>query len=152
MTDKPTRLDPLTEVWKSRAQSLQLKVEELEVALEEYREKEKLASSFKADVTCRYQACFGLTRTEALVLFYLLKNSPVTIENMFDFMYGSRPDGGPSINVLKVFIWKLRQKLRMFDVAVETIWGGGYRLPADSQSRLHEMLNNFDLQAEDPRP
>jgi len=66
-----------------------------------------------------------LTNHEALVLRAILSHERVANrEFLLGVVYGGRDE--PDIKILDVFVTKLRTKLGVHRVAIETVWGRGY--------------------------
>ena len=75
-------------------------------------------------------------------ILMLLASAPGRIlskEILLTQMYGDQPDNEPEMKIIDVFICKVRRKLADVDVNagkfIETIWGRGYMLPAQSESK-----------------
>ncbi|NMW85754.1 response regulator transcription factor [Peptoniphilus sp. AGMB00490] len=68
-----------------------------------------------------------LTRTEAKILYYLIKNKSqvITKELLFDFVWGI-DDEFIDQNTLSVNISRIRNKLKPYD-PIETVFGVGYK-------------------------
>lgn len=85
---------------------------------------------------------FGLTGQEAKVFGILLKRELVTKQQALDALYGDRPESDEAeIKIVDVFVCKLRKKLKPFGVAVETVWGRGYRMSAESKNAAAVLLD-----------
>lgn len=83
----------------------------------------------------------GLTGQEARVFGILLKRELVTKQQAMDVLYGERPDGDEAeIKIVDVFVCKLRKKLEPYEIAIETVWGRGYRIPAQSKTAALALL------------
>jgi DNA-binding response OmpR family regulator len=83
---------------------------------------------------------FQLTRHEAMMFGILFKRELVTKQLAMDALYGDRIDIEPEIKIIDVFVCKLRKKLKRFDIEVETVWGQGYRMPAQSKALAAALL------------
>ena len=83
-----------------------------------------------------------LTGQESKMFGVLFKRELVTKELAMDVLYGHRPDGDlePEIKIVDVFVCKMRKKLKPFDIAIETVLGRGYRLPATSKAAAAHLL------------
>ena len=75
-------------------------------------------------------------------LLMLLASAPGRVlskEMLLTQMYGDYPGDEPEMKIIDVFICKLRRKLADVDVNagkfIETVWGRGYILPAQSESK-----------------
>jgi two-component system cell cycle response regulator CtrA len=82
---------------------------------------------------------FQLSRSEAAVFGVLLTRDVVTTETLMAALYRdcSRDEAEPEI--LKVFVHKVRKKMKPFGLTVETIWGTGYRLTAASKAVIRQQ-------------
>lgn len=80
---------------------------------------------------------FGLTEAEARVLVALTEHGYAGKEDLLATM---SPHGKvPKTNTLDVVICRLRQKLKPHDIAVETVWGQGFRLTEDARDRVRRL-------------
>lgn len=63
-------------------------------------------------------------------------------ERAFIAMYGMFDDDAPEMKTLDVFICKLRRKLMEAQtrISIETVWGRGWCLDADSLARLNDAI------------
>lgn len=83
----------------------------------------------------------GLTGQEAKMFGILLKREMVTRQQAMDVLYGDRPESDEAeIKIVDVFVCKMRKKLKRFDIEIESVWGRGYRMPAQSKSTARSML------------
>jgi two-component system cell cycle response regulator CtrA len=57
-----------------------------------------------------------------------------------------------SLKSVDVTICKLRQRLRPHGIAVDTIWGSGYRLAEDSRMRIRELLADHGADSVEATP
>lgn len=80
-----------------------------------------------------------LTTSEATILNVLALRSVATKPALLFALYGDDPDGGAEDKTLDVLIWKLRQKLGPLGIAIENVWGQGYRLDDTSRLFLTQM-------------
>lgn len=82
-----------------------------------------------------------LTGQEAKMFGILFKREIVTKEMAMDVLYGHRPESlEPEINIIDVFVCKMRKKLKPFDLSIETVWGRGYRMPPKSKVAATALL------------
>jgi two-component system cell cycle response regulator CtrA len=82
---------------------------------------------------------FGLTAQEARIFGLLLKKPLVTKEFAVSALYFHRQDEA-EIKIVDVLICKARKKLKPHNIAIETVWGQGYRLPAESRAIAERLL------------
>ncbi|WP_448031522.1 helix-turn-helix domain-containing protein [Bradyrhizobium liaoningense] len=85
---------------------------------------------------------FGLTAHEAVLFGLLLRRDLVTKEMAMVGLYGDRPDLDPEIKIVDVYVCKARKKLKRFGVEIETVWGRGYRLSAESKAIAQGFLDH----------
>ncbi|MBX9596069.1 MAG: helix-turn-helix domain-containing protein [Roseomonas sp.] len=66
-------------------------------------------------------------------------------ERAFIAMYGMFDDDAPDMKTLDVFICKLRRKLMEAQtrISIQTVWGRGWCLDADSLTRLNDAVAAF---------
>jgi DNA-binding response OmpR family regulator len=84
---------------------------------------------------------FNLTAQEAKLFGLLLKRDLVTKEAGMVALYGSRPDGDVAEEkIVDVFVCKMRPKLKAWGIVIETKWGQGYYLSAESKAKARAML------------
>lgn len=83
-----------------------------------------------------------LTRTEARLLALLYRHPMVTREVAFQVLYGNRvhDDELPDIKILDVFVCKLRAKLKLWRMSVETIYAQGFAMPRQSKEILRRLI------------
>lgn len=77
--------------------------------------------------TARYQVQFALTQKEAALLAILADGRLYTKEYILGALYLHDEDA-PELKIVDVFICKIRKKLAPYGVAIETLWGSGYRV------------------------
>lgn len=83
----------------------------------------------------------GLTGQEAKLFGVLLKREMVTKEQAMDVLYGNRAGGGEvEIKIVDVFVCKIRKKLMPYSISIETIWGRGFRMTAESKTVAARLL------------
>ena len=85
---------------------------------------------------------FGLTKSEAAILMCVYARSPnrISTDHLTQALYFNDQDGGGSNATLKVFIYKIRKKMEPHGVKIETAWGQGYRMSAESAAILRAMI------------
>lgn len=76
-----------------------------------------------------------LTRTERKLLVALGNGRLMSKDRLHHLMYEDDPNGGPQTKIVDVFVCKLRRKLADV-IQIETLWGQGYRLEAESIETL----------------
>lgn len=84
----------------------------------------------------RLMAAFSLSYSEAVILDLLMRREVAAHQGIWASLYGLRPDGGPVSDPVKVFVRRLRCKLRPLGVEIIGIRGAGYRLAAGARAVL----------------
>lgn len=127
MYGMPTARDRYVTSLENQVEALKQKVASLETELSEGR-------------TGIIPTSLRLTAKEATLLKTLYERPDVVRkEVLWDELYALLPNGGPEPKIIDVFICKMRRKLRSHGITIETVWGRGYRLPAESKKRLEEI-------------
>lgn len=73
---------------------------------------------------------YALTKSEARVLSLIAERGKITHGALYDRLYGRRPAcDQPSPEIVKVFMTKLRRKLKPHSLRIVTIWGEGFAIP-----------------------
>lgn len=73
---------------------------------------------------------YGLTKSEARVLALVAERGRITHNALYDRLYGRRPAcDQPDAGTVKVFLTKLRRKLKPHSIRIVTIWGEGIAIP-----------------------
>lgn len=84
---------------------------------------------------------FGLTASEAKVMSLLISRDQANKHQILAALMSDRGgDEEPEIKIVDVFICKIRVKLKIFDVPIETLWGRGYRMTPESKAKVAEYL------------
>jgi len=106
--------------------------------------RERLAA-FDGDVepqAIAIQRATTLTRTEAAILSVLLERETITNDAVLRAIYPRRTDGDmPQSGIVDVCVCKIRAKLKDAGIAIETLRGVGYQMPASSKARLRDMIS-----------
>ena len=89
----------------------------------------------------RAPIAFGLNRNEEMVLGILTKRDRLTKDQIMTALYSDRPNSPPEIQIVGVYICRLRKKLRKFGIEITTIWGIGYALTPASKAIIKQHLN-----------
>jgi hypothetical protein len=82
---------------------------------------------------------WGLTGRESEFLAAIVQRSPATREYIHTVLYGLEPDGGPDPKILDTMISKMRVKLAPHEIVIETNWGIGYQLSADTLKKCRAL-------------
>ncbi|MFC3074666.1 helix-turn-helix domain-containing protein [Shinella pollutisoli] len=70
---------------------------------------------------------WGLTPTESRLVGALMKRELATKSYLMSVLYSDRMEE-PEEKIVDVLVCKIRRKLQLHGVAIETVWGQGYRL------------------------
>lgn len=70
-----------------------------------------------------------LTASESRVFCALASREVATKEFLLVALYDDTFKDRAEPKIVDVYVCKLRKKLKLYDVSIETIWGKGYRLP-----------------------
>lgn len=86
---------------------------------------------------------WGLTKSEVAVLNVLVLRRVATKEAIHTILYGDESDGGPDPKIIDVFVCKMRPKLEPARIKIETVWGDGYELTAESRAIINSMRSGI---------
>ena len=90
-------------------------------------------------VLCRKK--LGLKRALSTVLSVLAKGGPQSRERILSCLSIHRPQrDGPEIQIVDVYICKLRPVLRQHGLEIQTITGFGYEMTSDHIDRLKTLV------------
>lgn len=78
------------------------------------------------------------TATEARLFGALLARELLTKDAAMAVLYRDFGKDEPEPKIVDVFICKLRKKLKPFGIAIETVWGVGYRVGPEVKARFAE--------------
>jgi len=79
---------------------------------------------------------FGLTQQEARVFGVLLHRELATKEALMAALYRDEARDEPDPKILDVYIHKLRKKLQPYGIAIETVWGQGWRVSGEHRTKF----------------
>jgi two-component system cell cycle response regulator CtrA len=83
---------------------------------------------------------FGFTRNEVIIFGLLLKNKLVLRSSMMGALYFHKQDEA-EIKIVDVWVCKMRRKLKPYGIVIETQWGQGYFIPAESKAIAQSLLD-----------
>lgn len=87
----------------------------------------------------------GLTPQEERIFLMLLRRDACTKEQLMNGAYDHHHEGDlPHIKIIDVFICKLRKKMKIHDVAINTLWGRGYSMSPAAKQRATAMIDAFN--------
>lgn len=92
--------------------------------------------------------CFKLTKQEANVFGALLKRVEVTREQVHSAIESGRPGEHrepTEPKIIDVVICKLRKKMALHDIHINTSWGKGYYIEGKQRERAVGMMNGYVL-------
>ncbi len=98
--------------------------ERLEISEEENRQLRDLL----ADPKVRIPAEWRLTLAEARLFRCLASHEVMSKDMAMNALYFDRVEPALGIRILDAFIYRLRGKVRPFDVEIPLVWGIGWRL------------------------
>lgn len=87
---------------------------------------------------------YGLSDMEQRILTGLLKRGSMTTDQLCRWLHPS-PDDAPAdtASVLRVMVYRMRQKFKPHGVEIQTIWGSGYRLTPESIERVRADMSRL---------
>lgn len=117
-------------------------VRKLEAEVDELHER---VAVLEEQIGARLEAplALGLTGQESRVFGALMSRELVTKEMMLAVLYLSRGRDEAEQKIIDVFICKMRPKLKLFGIAIETVWGRGYLLKPEMKRRVRELFPQF---------
>ncbi len=80
--------------------------------------------------------CLRLSRSQVEILAALMSRDLATKNWLHNVLYGHLVDGGADPKIIHVQICKMRKALAPFDIAIITVWGGGYRLSVEDRNKV----------------
>lgn len=87
----------------------------------------------------KLRSAYKLDPSQGRLLLLLHRRAGfVHVERIREVLYGDRMDGGPSDNIVKVYLARMRNKLGKD--AFETLWCGGYRLSDAGRVKVDRAL------------
>lgn len=116
-------------------------IEDLKATIRGYQEAMRPVATTPSD--------WHLTATEENLLLgiYAARGMVAHRERMMTALYGVGNDHEPQLKTLDVHLAKLRKKLREANagIAIETVWGRGWRLDPDSHAKLKAAIEAESL-------
>lgn len=99
----------------------------------------RLAAYEITDQKAIFQSIFGLTAHEAEVLLLLFRKPLASREDCMTILYSNKQEE-PGIKIIDVLMVRVRAKLVLHDVRIETVWGTGYCINSANKLTLHNIL------------
>ena len=93
---------------------------------------------------------FGLTPSEARVLLALVEHGFVGKADLHGAMSREDKVVTSRINTLGVVVYRLRAKLAEHGIAIETVWGQGFKLDEAARDRLRKILAEYGADTATP--
>jgi DNA-binding response OmpR family regulator len=87
------------------------------------------------------RTALGFSPQEQVIVELLLRGGVVTHERISQRLYGARHgEGAAAPGIVKVHVFHIRRKLEGEGVAIENVYGLGYRMADDQKRRLRAAL------------
>jgi DNA-binding response OmpR family regulator len=83
---------------------------------------------------------FCLTRNEAVIFGLLLKQTLVSRAAMMSALYFHKQDEA-EIKIVDVWVCKMRRKFKPYGIEIQTQWGQGYFMSAESKAIARSLLD-----------
>ncbi|MEQ8784587.1 MAG: winged helix-turn-helix domain-containing protein [Roseibium album] len=84
-----------------------------------------------------------LTHAQTLILQFLLKRGFASTEQIHTCLYADRIDGGPEIEIVRVYICQLRKKLKPHGLKIIRVVRLGYRLDEETKTKIRWSSSYF---------
>ena len=81
-----------------------------------------------------------LTPAEQRVFGVLMARDMATKDAIMAGVYRDAGRDEPELKIVDVYVCKIRAKLKRFQIPIETVWGQGFRLTAETKARVRERL------------
>jgi len=81
-----------------------------------------------------------LTPKETGIFGFLMTRELATKQAIMSALYGLGADEEPDMKIVDVFVCKLRRKIRPFGLMIETVWGQGYALTAETKRQVDVQI------------
>ena len=108
---------------------------------DQLRERISMLEAALFDVGSPFPVECRLTGQEARVMGVLMNRPVATKSAIMVALYSDRHDDElAEQKITDVFICKIRAKLKLFEVRIETRWGEGWSLHPDDRSRIRQEL------------
>ena len=85
-------------------------------------------------MTARVPLPINLTASEERIFGVLMARDVATKEALMIVLYSDDANDWPDPKILDVMICKLRKKLKALEIKIETVWGRGWHMPAESKA------------------
>jgi DNA-binding response OmpR family regulator len=118
--------------WEARAKMLEAENDELRARVAELEEELGLAA--------QPPPMFALTTQEAVIFGVLLKTANPRKSTFMTALYSDEPDDPPEERIIDVMICKMRKKLELFGIKIETNRAEGFSMSEESKARARELM------------
>lgn len=82
---------------------------------------------------------YGLTQYEQAMLGILVsRKEVVSKDQVYTLLYGMHDDP-PEQKILDVWVCRLRQKLKPYDITIHTVWGRGWFIDPEDKQKVNAM-------------
>jgi predicted transcriptional regulator len=131
----PERTEDVRGAAATELANLRERVETLEFILRETETKRSNTEDLLLGVA-------HMSRTESQIMAALLDRGRASRQAIYSRIYGNRNEADQAEpKIVDVMICKLRKKLKVYDVEVNTIWGYGYELDAENARKLRAIAH-----------
>lgn len=87
---------------------------------------------------------WNLTQSETIIVRLLAVHKDVTADGIMHVLYSKQPDTERHADTLRVFMCKIRKKLRPFNISIDTVWGRGFCVDEENWQKLREGFGMED--------
>ncbi|WNV10116.1 hypothetical protein [Tardiphaga sp. 709] len=114
-------------------------ISEIQCLRDRIEELEGLLGAGKEDLD--RLAVFGMPAICSVILGLLLKRVVVRREAAYVVIYGNRPEAEqPQIKGLDVYVWRVRQRLRLHQIELKTQFRVGWYLTPDDKAKINALI------------
>ncbi len=119
-----------------------LKIAEEE--LDEAREQIRILRGIK-EYDPRLRIAFRLTKIEGLLLSILCEREMVRKADLHSCVYaGKLDDKVAEEKIIDVWVCKMRRRLKVFGIEIQTLWGQGYYMKVADKEKVKAVINDFE--------
>jgi DNA-binding response OmpR family regulator len=90
----------------------------------------------------------GFTPSEAIVVALLMRREYVSRDGVLAVLYGAAPDDLPEVRIVDVFMHRIRRKLRLRGLALQTVLRVGWVLAPQTKAAIERWITNTQAAAE----
>lgn len=141
LSNDPWELQQLVERYKFRCEVLEAEITKV---------KDELAYIKGEDLKyLKAYVFFKLTKKEYMIFCALMHRNLVPHSEIMNFVYSLDIEDPPHEEIIKVFVCKMRAKLRKHGIDICTKWGLGYYITEGNKDRVKNLLESFSGLIED---